>query len=162
LVKPPAEEPVRRVQAALDRFDLGLQAVHLRQNARTAREAAHALGCEIDSIVKSLVLRGQRTGKAFLVEIGGAHRVNLEVLARAAGESVEMASPDFVLAQTGFPIGGVAPVGLRHPLETFVDESLLARKEIWASAGSERAMFRLTPAQLIQITGSKPIRIDGE
>jgi len=73
-----------------------------------------------------------------------------------------MASPDFVFAQTGFPIGGVAPVGLRQPLETFVDESLLARKEIWASAGSERAMFRLTPAQLIQITGGKPIRIDGE
>jgi Cys-tRNA(Pro) deacylase len=162
LVEPPAEEPVRRVQAALDRFDLGLQAVHLRQNARTAREAAHALGCEIDSIVKSLVLRGQRTGKAFLVEISGAHRANLEVLARAIGENVEMAPPDFVLEQTGFPIGGVAPVGLQQPLETFVDESLLARKEIWASAGSERAMFRLTPAQLIQITGGKPIRIDGE
>jgi prolyl-tRNA editing enzyme YbaK/EbsC (Cys-tRNA(Pro) deacylase) len=162
LVEPPTEEPVRRVQAALDRFGLGLQTVLLRQNVRTARGAARALGCGIDSIVKSLVLRGQRTGKAFLAEIGGAHRANLEVLARAIGEGVEMAPPDFVLAETGFPVGGVPPIGHRQPIATFVDETLLSQEEVWASAGSERAMFRLTPAQLIRITGGRPIRIDVE
>jgi prolyl-tRNA editing enzyme YbaK/EbsC (Cys-tRNA(Pro) deacylase) len=70
-----------------------------------------------------------------------------------------MAAPDFVLGQTGFPVGGVAPVGLRQPMRTFVDETLFSRDKLWASAGNERAMFRLTPAQLIQLSGGKPVRI---
>jgi prolyl-tRNA editing enzyme YbaK/EbsC (Cys-tRNA(Pro) deacylase) len=147
------------VQTALDGFNCGLLVTHLPQSARTARDAAHALGCELDCIVKSLVFRGRETGKPVLVEIGGAHRVDPELLALAAGESVEMAAPDFVLAQTGFPVGGVAPIGLRQPLQIFIDEALLARDELWASAGNERAVFRLTPAQLIEFTGGKPVRI---
>jgi len=109
--------------------------------------------------VKSLVFRGVRTGKAYLAEVSGAHRVNLDLLGQAAGEELEMAPPEFVLSQTGFPVGGVAPVGLRTPIDVFVDESLLSRKEIWAAAGSDRSMFRLTPSQLLQITGGKPIRL---
>lgn len=159
MVDPVVDEPVRRVQTALDGFNYGLLVTHLPQSARTARDAAHALGCELDCIVKSLVFRGRETGKPYLVEIGGAHRVDPEALAQAAGESVEMAAPDFVLAQTGFPVGGVAPIGLRQPLQIFIDEALLARAELWASAGNERAVFRLTSAQLIELTGGKPVRI---
>jgi prolyl-tRNA editing enzyme YbaK/EbsC (Cys-tRNA(Pro) deacylase) len=147
------------VQTALDGFNCGLLVTHLPQSARTARDAARALGCELDCIVKSLVFRGRDSGKPLLVEIGGAHRVDPKLLADAVGESVEMAALDFVLAQTGFPVGGVAPVGLRYPMQTFVDEMLLAHAEVWASAGNERAVFRLTPAQLIELTGGKPVRI---
>jgi Cys-tRNA(Pro) deacylase len=162
LVVPFPDEPVRHVQTALDRFGFGLQAIQLKQNARTAPQAAGVLGCGLDSIVKSIVLRGQRTGKAYLVEICGSRRVNPDALAQAVGESVEMAAPDFVFTQTGFPIGGIPPVGHRQPLETFVDETLLSQSEVWASAGSERAMVRLTPTQLVQITDGKLIRIDAE
>jgi len=70
-----------------------------------------------------------------------------------------MAPPEFVLSQTGFPVGGVAPVGLRTQVEVFIDESLFSRSEIWAAAGSECEMFRLTPSQLIQLTGGKPVRL---
>jgi prolyl-tRNA editing enzyme YbaK/EbsC (Cys-tRNA(Pro) deacylase) len=162
LVEPEADEPVRRVQAALDRFGFGLRVVFAPQSARTARDAARALGCSRDCIVKSLVFRGSKSGKPYLVEIGGGHRVDLDALARAAGEGVEMAGPDFVLAQTGFPVGGVAPVGHINPVEAFIDETLLGHEEIWASAGSDRAMFRLTPEQLIRLTGGKPVRINVE
>ncbi len=147
------------MQAALDTSGYGLQVVLVPQSARTAKEAALALGCELDCIVKSLVFRGRETGKTYLVEMGGSNRADLAALAQAAGEAVDMAAPDFVLAQTGFPIGGVAPIAHLNPVETFIDELLLARDEIWASAGSGQAVFRLTPAQLIQLTGGKPLRL---
>jgi prolyl-tRNA editing enzyme YbaK/EbsC (Cys-tRNA(Pro) deacylase) len=159
LVESPVDESVRRVQAALDGFNYGLQVTHLPQTARTARDAARALGCQLENIVKSLVFRGRESGKPYLVEVGGAHKVDLERLSQAAGEGVEMASPDFILEQAGFPLGGVAPVGWRHPARTFIDEALLALSEVWASAGNERVVFRLTPAQLIELTGGKPVPI---
>jgi prolyl-tRNA editing enzyme YbaK/EbsC (Cys-tRNA(Pro) deacylase) len=159
MVEPSIDEAIRRVQAALDGLNIGLRVTLLPQTARTARDAARAVGCELDCIVKSMVFRGRETGKPYLVEIGGSRRVDPNLLAQAAGENVEMAAPDYVLEQTGFPVGGVAPVGLRLPVQTFVDEMLLAHAELWASAGNERAVFRLTPAQLIQLTGGKPVRI---
>jgi prolyl-tRNA editing enzyme YbaK/EbsC (Cys-tRNA(Pro) deacylase) len=143
----------------LEQSGFGLQVVTVPQTARTARDAARALGCDLNCIVKSLVFRGLTTGKVYLAEIGGAHRADLAAIAQAAGEAVEMAAPDFVLARTGFPVGGVAPVGHLHPVETFIDESLLGLAEIWASAGSDRAVFKLSPAQLIHLTGGKPARI---
>jgi Cys-tRNA(Pro) deacylase len=162
LVEDPPEDRQRRVQAELDRFGLGLKIESLPRSTRTASEAAEALGCEMDSIVKSMVFRGCRTGKAYLVEIRGSHRVDLNLLAQAIGEKVEMAQPDFVAAQTGFPVGSVAPVGHRAKLETYIDETLLDLREVWAAAGSDHTMVRLTPQQLILITGGKPVRISAE
>jgi prolyl-tRNA editing enzyme YbaK/EbsC (Cys-tRNA(Pro) deacylase) len=162
LVDPPADESVRRVRDALERSGFGLRVVYVPRSARTARDAASALGCDLNCIVKSLVFRGRETGKTYLVEVGGTHRADVAALALAAGENVEMAPPDYVLAQTGFPVGGVAPVGHLNPVDTLIDETLLAYGEIWASAGSDRAMFRLTPAQLIQLTGGKPVRVATE
>ena len=150
------------MQDALERSGFELRVVYVPQSARTARDAARALGCDLNCIVKSLVFRGRETDKTYLVEVGGAHRADVAALAQAAGENVEMAAPDLVLAQTGFPVGGVAPVGHLNPVETLIDETLLAYGEIWASAGSDRAVFRLTPAQLIQLTGGKPVRVTAE
>jgi prolyl-tRNA editing enzyme YbaK/EbsC (Cys-tRNA(Pro) deacylase) len=159
VVEAPSEAAVQTVQAALDRSGLGLQVIRLSQSARTAREAACALGCPKGAIVKSLVLRGRKTGNAYLAEVSGAHRVNLDLLAQAAGEGMAMAAPDFVFSRTGFSVGGVAPVGLSKPVEIFIDEALSAYREIWAAAGSDRAMFRLTPSQLVQLTGGKTVRM---
>jgi prolyl-tRNA editing enzyme YbaK/EbsC (Cys-tRNA(Pro) deacylase) len=152
-------QPEEAVQAALDRSGMGLRIIRLAHSARSSRDAARSLGCAPEAIVKSLVLRGKRTGKAYLAEVSGSHRANLELLARAAGEEVELAAHDFVFARTGFRVGGVAPVGLRNRTEVFIDEALAGQPEIWASAGSERAMFRLTPAQLIELTGGMLIRL---
>ena len=105
LVDPPANEPVRRVQAALERSGFGLRMVGMPQSARTARDAGRTLGCGLNCIVKSLVFRGRETGKTYLAEVGGAHRAEVAVLAHAAGENVEIAAPDYMLAQTGFPVG---------------------------------------------------------
>jgi prolyl-tRNA editing enzyme YbaK/EbsC (Cys-tRNA(Pro) deacylase) len=147
------------VQAALDRSGLGLRIVRLGQSARSSRDAARSLGCAPEAVVKSLVLRGTRSGKAYLAEVSGSHRADLDLLSRAAGEEVALADPCFVFTQTGYRVGGVAPVGLRNRIEVFIDEALASQPEVWASAGSERAMFRLTPAQLIELTGGRIIRL---
>ncbi len=75
------------------------------------------------------------------------------------GEPLGKADADFVRQQTGFVIGGVPPVGHSQPLITFIDEDLLQFGEIWAAAGTPHAVFRLTPNQLVQMTGGQVVGI---
>jgi len=87
----------------------------------------------------------------------GINRVNEKRVAAELGESLGKADADFVRQQTGFAIGGIPPVGHVQPIETFVDEDLLQYDVIWAAAGTPRAVFRLTPADLRKMTNGKVI-----
>lgn len=149
---------VGRVRKALEDAGLASGIVELPGAARTAKAAAEFLGCEVGQIANSLVFRAQTSGEALLVMSSGAKRVDVERLARIAGEPVGKADADFVRQQTGFVIGGVAPVGHVAPLRTFVEESLAAHAEIWAAAGHPHTVFRLTYADLLRITGGTAIR----
>lgn len=144
-----------RVRQALAQAGLDAAPVQLPDSTRTAQEAAQAVGCQVGQIVKSLVFRGGRSGAAYLVLTSGANRVDTARLARQVGEPVEMADADFVRQHTGFSIGGVAPVGHLHPVQAIVDQDLLQHSEIWASAGTPNAVFRLTPDQLQQLVGNR-------
>lgn len=145
----------RRVQQVLDRHGLDLQVVELPASTRTAAEAARAVGCQVGQIAKSLVFRGLETGRPYLVVASGANRVPEDRLAATVGEPVALADPDFVRETTGFAIGGVPPVGHAQPLPTFLDRALAGYDEIWAAAGTPRAVFRLTPQDLHRLTGSE-------
>ncbi|MGQ0652186.1 MAG: YbaK/EbsC family protein [Betaproteobacteria bacterium] len=149
---------VVRVRKALDEAGLSSGIVELPGAARTAKAAADCLGCDVGQIANSLVFRAQASGTALLVMSSGAKRVDLERLARIAGEPVGKADADFVRQATGFAIGGVAPVGHTGRLRTFVEESLAAYAEIWAAAGHPHTVFRLTYAELLRITGGAAIQ----
>jgi prolyl-tRNA editing enzyme YbaK/EbsC (Cys-tRNA(Pro) deacylase) len=158
--EPTTEDGERRdhplvVQVArhLEALGADTKPVMLSDTAHTAVDAARALGCEVGQIAKSLVFRGRTTDRALLVIARGTHRVSEGRLADLAGESVEQATADFVKARTGFPVGGVPPLGHRERLPTWIDEGLLAEPVIWAAAGHPRAVVRLTPAQLVAWTG---------
>ncbi|MEK7715014.1 MAG: YbaK/EbsC family protein [candidate division NC10 bacterium] len=125
---------VRRVRDALAAFGGYHRVFELAAAARTAADAARALGCRVDQIVKSLVFRGRHTGRAILVAASGANRVNESRIAGLLAEPVDKADADFVRARTGFAIGGVAPVGHPEPLTTLIDEDLLAWEEIWGGS----------------------------
>jgi len=112
---------------------------------RTAQDAAAAIGCSVGQIVKSLVF--VRGDKPVLVLCSGANTVDTERL------GVAKADADVVRRATGFAIGGVPPYGHPAPLETLVDEDLMAHDEIWAAAGTPRSVFPLTPAQLVERAG---------
>ena len=149
----------RRVQKALDAAGMACDVVEMPKTTRTAREAAEAAGCTVGQIVKSLIFKGSRTNKPYLVVASGANRVNEKTLAEIVSEPVEMPDADFVREKTGFAIGGVPPLGHNEPLETYIDQDLLDFEEIWAAAGTPNAIFKLTPADLQSITGGRVTKI---
>jgi prolyl-tRNA editing enzyme YbaK/EbsC (Cys-tRNA(Pro) deacylase) len=83
----------------------------------------------------------------------GAKRVDERKVGEIVGEKIVRADADFVRDKTGFAIGGVPPIGHAEPLLTLIDESLSAFETIWAAAGTPNAVFRLTPADLLRLTG---------
>ena len=149
----------QKVQDVLRERGFTSQVVELSDSTRTAKEAAQAIGCRVEQIVKSLVFKGKQTNKPILVVASGQNRVNEKRLGELAGEPIAKADADFVRQHTGFVVGGVPPVGHKKPLTTFIDEDLLQFSEIWAAAGTPFAVFHLTPAELQAMTGGQVVSI---
>jgi prolyl-tRNA editing enzyme YbaK/EbsC (Cys-tRNA(Pro) deacylase) len=146
----------QKVQDALDaRGYAHCRVIEMPDSTRTAAEAAAAIGCTVAQIAKSLVFRGAQTGAPILVIASGTNRVDPQRLAALAGEPVEKPDADYVRQRTGFVIGGVPPLGHSEPLRTFIDRDLLAFEDIWAAAGTPRAVFHLTPGELVSMTGGE-------
>jgi prolyl-tRNA editing enzyme YbaK/EbsC (Cys-tRNA(Pro) deacylase) len=154
----PLKPSAQRVQDALAARGFPNQVQELSETARSAAEAAAALGCTVGQIAKSLVFKGRQSGRALLVIASGANRVDLDRVAALLGEPLDRADPDFVRAETGFAIGGIPPVGHARPLVTVIDEDLLKHERIWAAAGHPSAVFPLTPDELVRLTGGQVAR----
>lgn len=152
---------VQRVRVELERLGApGVERIrHIPDGARTAAEAAAALGVEVGAIANSLVFVAD--GLPLLVMTSGGHRVDTAALAARLGVgAIDRATPDIVKAATGQAIGGVAPVGHPAPLRTVVDPALEQYDEIWAAAGHSHAVFPLTFADLVRITGGVVTPVD--
>jgi prolyl-tRNA editing enzyme YbaK/EbsC (Cys-tRNA(Pro) deacylase) len=149
----------QKVQEALQALGLSCEVVQMQATTRTAEDAARAVGCEVGQIVKSLIFEGKQSHRPILVVASGANRVNEKRLKQQISEPVKMANAEFVREMTGFAIGGVPPLGHRHPITVFIDEDLLAYTEIWAAAGTPRAVFKLTPDELKMITNGTVISV---
>jgi Cys-tRNA(Pro) deacylase len=141
-----------RVAAAL-RADGADGAVReLSDSARTAVEAAAALGVAVGAIVKSLVFTAD--GAPLLVLASGDHQVDTAKVAAVVGaEAVKRADVDLVRSATGYAIGGVAPVGHPAPLPTVVDRHLATFDAVWAAAGTSHTVFPTTYDELLRLTG---------
>jgi prolyl-tRNA editing enzyme YbaK/EbsC (Cys-tRNA(Pro) deacylase) len=130
----------------------------LDDSARTAAEAAGALGVDVGAIASSLVFVAD--GDPLLVMTSGAHRVDTGRVAALLGAgSVRRADPDLVRAATGQVIGGVAPVGHPAPLQTLVDTALAAHDVVWAAAGHAHAVFPTTFDELLRLTAGQPAQV---
>jgi len=149
----------KRVQDALTAIGVKLQVLELPASTRTSAEAAEAVGCQVGQIAKSLIFKTQLSEQPVLVIASGANRVSEDRLAAIIGEPIAKADANFVREHTGFAIGGVPPVGHPEKLQTFIDEDLLGYQEIWAAAGTPHAIFRLTPQELITLTGGLVIMV---
>ena len=146
---------VARVRAALAALGLTSEVKEFDASTRTAADAAQAIGCTQAQIAKSLVFRAQESGRAVLVIASGSNRVDEKKVAALLGEEIGKADADFVRNETGFAIGGVAPVGHTGPVTVLIDADLQQFAEIWAAAGAPNAVFRLTPADLARVTGGQ-------
>lgn len=161
--EPRGSEPrsVENVRTVLR--ELGVDGVdrirHIPDGARTAAEAAAALGVEVGAIANSLVFVAD--GVPLLVMTSGGHRVDTVALAERIGVgAIERATPEIVRSATGQAIGGVAPVGHPAPLRTLVDPVLDTFDEIWAAAGHSHAVFPLTFDELVRITGGTVVSVE--
>jgi prolyl-tRNA editing enzyme YbaK/EbsC (Cys-tRNA(Pro) deacylase) len=145
---------LKRVCAALD--DAGLPVEIVETNgARTAQLAADAVGCALDQIAKSIIFRGETSGKAILFLTAGGNQVDVEKASALAGEPLGKADAALVRAQTGFAIGGVSPVGHLSPIRAFIDARLMAFDTVWAAAGTPNHVFALCPSKLPKLTGAE-------
>jgi prolyl-tRNA editing enzyme YbaK/EbsC (Cys-tRNA(Pro) deacylase) len=144
-----------RVAAALRAGGADGEIRELDDSAHTAAEAAAALGVPVGAIVKSLVFSGD--GRPLLVLASGDHQVDTEAVAGLVGvDRVERADADTVRRATGFPIGGVAPVGHPAPLPTVVDHHLAEFEVVWAAGGTPRTVFPTTYDELVRLTTGTP------
>ncbi|GIO88664.1 cys-tRNA(pro)/cys-tRNA(cys) deacylase [Paenibacillus faecis] len=131
----------------------------LPENARTAQEAADAIGCEVARIAKSILFRLKGADRPLLVIASGVNRINEGKIAALLQDELGKADADYVRKHTGFVIGGVPPLGHSEPISTWIDEDLLQYEEIWAAAGHPKAVFKLTPQELLQMTDGKVINV---
>jgi prolyl-tRNA editing enzyme YbaK/EbsC (Cys-tRNA(Pro) deacylase) len=153
----PWPEGVRRVAAALQALGAAREPQWLDAAARTAQQAADALGVALGQIAKSIIFRRLPQDDAVLVVTSGDRRVDenkLAPLVCGQGQTLGRADAAFVKASTGFSIGGVAPLAHRQPPLTLIDVELFRFDVIWAAAGHPHAVFRLTPAELQLWTGA--------
>jgi prolyl-tRNA editing enzyme YbaK/EbsC (Cys-tRNA(Pro) deacylase)/predicted Fe-S protein YdhL (DUF1289 family) len=143
---------VQRVCDTLKQHGNSAEPVMLKDAARTAQEAADALGVELGQIAKSIIFRRVADDMAVLVVTSGDRRVDQRKVERQVGE-LARADAAFVKEKTGFSIGGVAPVGHVSECLTLIDADLFRFDTIWAAAGHPHAVFALRPDDLCQLTG---------
>ena len=145
------KEPVLRAEKSLKQFNADLKVIELEQTARTASDAATALGCKVGAIVKSLLFR---SGDSFILcLVSGDKRCSLNKLKKISDEKdVSMANPEDVKRITGYTIGGVSPTGHLIKTKIYIDENLKNFNSIFAAAGHPNAVFEIDFENLKALT----------
>lgn len=158
---------VARVKTVLESLGLKPEIRKLSDTARTAIDAANALGVEVGQIASSIVFGFDHDGQRVpvLVITSGRHRVDTDLVAKTAGlNKLHRVDADFVRHWSGFAIGGVSPIGWLHgdriqqPL-TFIDTALEDYHEVWAAAGHTHVVFQTTFTQLVSATGGTALAV---
>ncbi|MCC6610697.1 MAG: YbaK/EbsC family protein [Burkholderiales bacterium] len=152
-------DAARRVQDALAAAGIPARVVQLPQSARTAIEAAAAIGCRVEQIAKSLVFRRADSNRPVLIVASGPNRVDERLAASHLNAPLAKADADFVRSTTGFAIGGVPPLGHDVPVETLIDQDLLQFETVWAAAGTPHAVFPVDPRELVRATGGRVLAV---
>ena len=127
--------------------------------ARQASQAAALVGCPLGAIVKSLVFRKHFSGDLFLALVSGQNRADTHILSQLAGDAVQPAPAEVVLAETGYPVGAVPPIGMPGEYPVVMDADLMQYPQVWASAGAEHILMALMPADLQALTQAQVERI---
>ncbi len=125
-------------------------------------DAAAACGCAVGQIVKSLIFRGTESCALKLLLVSGANAVDMARAREAAGEPLDRADPKDVRSETGFAIGGVAPIGHTAPIACWLDRDLLTHDTLWAAAGAPDAVFEIAPDALLRLTDATVVDLKRE
>ncbi len=143
-----------RVKAALEAAGLPSRVLEMGAETRTAEQAAEAAGCALDQIAKSIIFRGEASGHVVLFLTAGGNRVDPAKASIVAGQALGKADADLVRRETGFAIGGVAPIGHLSPIRAYFDPRLMEFDTVWAAAGTPRHIFAIASADLLRASGA--------
>ena len=147
-------EPVKRAEKSLKKFDQKLNVTILENSARTAKDAAISLNCDVGAIVKSLLFRTESSFTLCL--IAGDKRCSLNKLKKLTNKkNISMATPEEVKTQTGYTIGGVSPVGHLNLVKILIDNSLERFNNLYAAAGHPNCVFKIDFINLQKITNGE-------
>jgi prolyl-tRNA editing enzyme YbaK/EbsC (Cys-tRNA(Pro) deacylase) len=150
---------VQRVSAKLKELGVQGEINVLSDSARTAQEAADALGILVGQVASSIVFKLDDESP-LLVITSGRHRVDTKLVAEKLGvEKLHRVDADYVKEKSGFSIGGVSPVGWVNPATILIDEALNDYEVVWAAAGHPHSVYPTTYAELIKCTGAKSMVI---
>ncbi|TDH36291.1 YbaK/EbsC family protein [Pseudohoeflea suaedae] len=155
----PAGSSIRRVSETATELGLDIEIVRMADSTRTAEDAAAACQCQVGQIVKSLVFENSDTGAITLLLVSGAHNADLDHLASVHGLKLGRCDGRRVRDETGFAIGGVAPIGHKIAVPVYMDEALMSHDIVWAAAGRPDSVFSVDPKALAQATGASVISV---
>jgi Cys-tRNA(Pro) deacylase len=147
-------EAVKRAEKSLKKFDQKLNVTILESSARTAKDAAISLNCDVGAIVKSLLFKTENS--YLLCLVAGDKRCSLSKLTKLTNKKkISMAAPEEVKTQTGYTIGGVSPVGHVNSVEILIDNSLKRFIDLYAAAGHPNCVFKINFENLQKITNGE-------
>lgn len=150
---------VQRVSAKLKELGVKGEVHVLSDSARTAQEAADALGILVGQVASSIVFKLDDESP-LLVITSGRHRVDTKLVAENLGVAkLHRVDADYVKEKSGFSIGGVSPVGWISSATILIDEALNDYEVVWAAAGHPHSVYPTTFAELLECTGAKPMVI---
>lgn len=145
---PEPKSSMARVILAADKLGLTIDVRRMEQSTRTAEDAAAACGCEVGQIVKSLIFENAQDQSLVLLLVSGRHNADMQYLSDAYGLNLKRCDARRVRNETGFAIGGVAPIGHLNPPLCYFDECLLDHQLVWAAAGRPDSVFSVDPKAL--------------
>ncbi|SOE18782.1 prolyl-tRNA editing enzyme YbaK/EbsC (Cys-tRNA(Pro) deacylase) [Hoeflea halophila] len=155
----PAGSSMARVAQAAAASGLQIRILKMAQSTRTAQEAAVAAGCDVGQIVKSLVFENAATRQLNLMLVSGGHNADMDYISEAYGLKFSRCDVRRVRDETGFAIGGVAPIGHLNPISVYMDRTLLVHAEVWAAAGRPDSIFSVDPRALATAIGASVIDV---
>ena len=150
---------IERVRRAAETLGLEIDIVRMDQSTRTAQEAADACGCSVAQIVKSLVFVNAETEALILLLVPGDKNADLALIEQHYGLKLQRCDTRKVRNETGFAIGGVAPIGHINPIRILMDQSLLTHPVVWAAAGRPDSVFSVEPKSLCAAIGAETVSV---
>lgn len=150
---------IERVRHAAEALGLEIDIVRMDQSTRTAQEAADACGCSVAQIVKSLVFVNAETEALILLLVPGDKNADLALIEQRYGLKLQRCDTRKVRNETGFAIGGVAPIGHINPIRILMDQSLLTHPVVWAAAGRPDSVFNVEPKSLCAAAGAEIVSV---
>ena len=148
-----------KVIEAFKEENINIEILNLDVSTKTSQEAADAVNCDIKQIAKSIVFFESTKNKLVQIFVSGPNRVNLESFQNQTNLIIEKADADYVRENTGFAIGGVAPLGHKNSPLYFMDNTLVEFEEVWCAAGTPSSLFKLKTEDLLRVTEAKIVNI---